>query len=475
MGAMALSRIKDTRTVAVIGGGLSGSLFALKLSAAKPDWKILLIEEVLHPARGLAYGACGPQHLLNVPASRMEVGLQPAFVDWLRQRPALLREALDESGGRLEEAYVPRQLFGDYMEQQLAGALRRKDGRLRLVQNRAVALSRDSRRLHLADGRAIPVDMVVLATGHLPSRLPFRAEASQRVIFDPWAPGLDGISPEATVLLVGSGLTMVDTVLSLRAQGHTGALHAISRHGLLPRAHESGGTWPPFLNGHVSPVQALRAVRDAVRQAQKGGIPWQRVFDAVRPVVASVWHGWSIGQRAQFLRHLRAIWDVHRHRMAARIAGTIDELVKDGALTVTAGRILALDEHQDGITLLVRPRGRRAHGLDVDVVINCTGPRSDLRDSRHPLLRNLFAQELVRSDPLGLGLDSEDCAVRDAGGTVSDWIFALGPLTRPAWWEIVAVPEINAQIDRLVRRLSAAREPAGRPLHSVFLDIGAGI
>jgi uncharacterized NAD(P)/FAD-binding protein YdhS len=470
--AQHLSQAQDRKVVAIIGGGLSGSLFALKLSAAKPDWKILLVEEALHPGRGLAYGACGPQHLLNVPVSRMEVGLQPRFADWLRHRPGLLADALNESDGSLEDAYVPRQLFGDYIQQQTTEAFRRG---LRLVQNKAIAISPDTHRLHLADGRAIPVDIVVLATGHLPSSLPFKAKASQRVIFNPWAPGLDGVSADATVLLVGSGLTMVDTVLSLRAQGHRGSLYAVSRHGLLPHPHKGGGTWSSFLDSRASPVKALRAVRVAARRAREEGIPWQRVFDAVRPVVASIWQGWSIGQRAQFLRHLRAIWDVHRHRMADRIATRINDLVENGTLKIMAGRILALDEHKDGVTLLIRPRRARAYALNVDVVINCTGPRTDLRNSRHALLQNLFTQGLVQSDPLGLGLESEDCAVKDARGAISNWIYALGPLTRPAWWEIVAVPEINAQINQLVRRLGSEQDVAARPLHSAFLDIGAGI
>ncbi|HWU54557.1 MAG TPA: FAD/NAD(P)-binding protein [Rhizomicrobium sp.] len=472
MNAMAERFSRGGRTVAVVGGGFSGSLFALKLSTARPDWKILLVEEALHPGRGLAYGACAPHHLLNVPVHRMEVGLEPRFSDWLRQRPGLLAEALDESRGTLADAYVSRQLFGDYVQQLTGEALRRGD--LHLVQSKAVAVAPGSRRLHLADGRVIPVDDLVLATGHQSSSLPFKAKLSRRVIGDPWAPGLNGIPSHATVLLVGSGLTMVDTILSLRAQGHTGILHAVARHGLLPRAHKDGGVWPSFLDIGASPVEALQAVRAAVRRAKGQGIPWQRVFDSIRPLVAALWHGWTIGQRAQFLRHLRTLWDVHRHRMAARIAATIDRLLAEGRLKITAGHILALDEHKDGLTLLLRPRGAKAYALDVDVVINCTGPRMDLRNSRHPFLQDLLARGLVRSDPLGLGLDTEDSAVKDAAGTVSGWIYALGPLTRPAWWEIVAVPEINAQIDRLVERLSSARA-ATAPLHTVFVDMGAGI
>jgi uncharacterized NAD(P)/FAD-binding protein YdhS len=87
----------------------------------------------------------------------------------------------------------------------------------------------------------------------------------------------------------------------------------------------------------------------------------------------------------------------------------------------------------------------------------------------------MLEQGLIRSDPLGLGLDTSDSAAVGPDGKAQHWLFALGPLTRPAWWEITAVPEINAQIDRLVRRIAHDDHRAVPPLASVFLDIGAGI
>jgi uncharacterized NAD(P)/FAD-binding protein YdhS len=261
----------------------------------------------------------------------------------------------------------------------------------------------------------------------------------------------------------------------LRQRGHKGPIHAVSKHGLLPKSHSAGGNWPPFLDTTASPRQALRAIRANVGRAEAQNIPWQRVFDAARPVVASLWHGWGLGQRAQFLRHLRTLWDVHRHRMAERIAVFIDELLWNGLLTVTAGRVLAVDEHKDGLTALIRPRGRKAQTVEVDSIINCTGPALDLRTTQHPLLSDLLRQGLVQSDPLGLGLDTAESAAIGADGKRSDWLFALGPLTRPAWWEITAVPEINVQVDHLVRRIVQDESDLFRPLTEVFLDIGAGI
>jgi uncharacterized NAD(P)/FAD-binding protein YdhS len=462
--------------VGVIGGGFAGSLFALKLSAIQPDWTILLVEANARVGRGLAYGACGPQHILNVPVSRMEVGLEPSFADWLTKRPGRLREALEENG-RLTEAFVPRQLFGDYLEQQLSAALEGNgNGGIRRVHGEAMAISQKPRQIMLDDGRALAVDFVVLATGNQPPALPLRAKPSDRIVVDPWAPGaLDAIGPQTSLLLVGSGLTMIDTLLAIEAKGHEGRIHVVSRHGLLPHAHQPGGSWRPVLAAGVSPRQALRIIRANVREARSQSVPWQRVFDSVRPAVASIWHNWSLAQRAQFLRHLRAIWDVHRHRMAQRVGDVVERLVTEKRLTVSAGRVLVLNEEKNGITAVLKPRTGKAQLLEVGAVVNCTGPQMDLRQSTHPLLAMLQHQGLVHSDPLGLGLESEDCALKASDGTVSDWIYALGPLTRPAWWEIVAVPEINAQIERLVHKIARTAEAFALPLPELFLDIGAGI
>lgn len=466
-----------SRTVGVIGGGFAGGLFALKLAAARPRWSILLIESGDRPGRGLAYGACGPNHLLNVPVSRMEVGLEPRFEDWLRQQPDLPGDALAESGGMLADAFVTRRSFGDYMEQRIAEALAPQGGTgLRLVQAKAVSLAETPRQIMLANGRALPVDIAVLATGNIASRLPVEAKPSPRIIHDPWSPGaLDHVAPGQNVLLVGSGLTMVDVIVSLRDRGHTGRICAVSRHGLLPKRHRAGQSWPAFLGETVSPREALHIIRTQTNAARRQGVPWQRVFDAARPAVASVWHRWSMGQRAQFLRHLRTPWDIHRHRMAGQVAAIVEQALESGRLTVRAGRILALDEHRDGITAVIRPRGGRIATLETGVVINCTGPQTDVRKTNHPLLSDMLRRGLIQPDPLGQGAESEDCAMVSGSGAISDWLFALGALTRPAWWEITAVPEITAQIDRLVRILCAENRKTERSLAAAFLDIGAGI
>jgi uncharacterized NAD(P)/FAD-binding protein YdhS len=193
--------------------------------------------------------------------------------------------------------------------------------------------------------------------------------------------------------------------------------------------------------------------------------------------VARVWNGWSSAERAQFIRHLRPRWDIHRHRMAPRIAERLDALVRSGQLGVMGGRVNAYRRSGEGVDVLVRRRGTaQEHVLPAVRVINCTGPRSDMDRLAFPMLADLRRRGLIAPDELGLGIETDDCAALGSAGHVSPWLFALGPLTRPSWWEVVAVPEINAQIDRLVRHISAGPGPYEEPsLAEAFSDLGAGI
>ncbi len=476
-----------TATIVIVGGGVSGSVLALKLSRARPGDRVLLIERGRRAGVGLAYGACAPLHLLNVPVSRMELGLFPSFADWLSRSGADLSEALAESGGVLADAFAPRALFGAYLEAQIMAALSAEPGRgLHRLRGEAVRLEEAPRRaVVLDDGRSLPADIVILATGNMaPARPPLpRAAAvmeSAAFVPDPWEGGaFDGLPADAPVLLIGTGLTMVDIVLLLQARGHRGALTAVSRHGWAPARHQAGGAWAPFL-GREAPTTALgalRLLRAELTRAQAAGVPWQRVFDAARPDIARVWRGWSRRERARFLRHLRTRWDVHRHRMAPRIAAALDPLLDQGRLTIQAGRISGLEAGPKGVMAKLTPRGGGGERVlgPFARVINCTGPRSDFDRLETPLFGQLRRLGLIQSDPLRLGLQTQGCALVGIDGAASAWLYAVGPLTRPDLWEVTAVPEINAQVSALAATLASDAAARSAPIELAFADLGSGI
>ena len=222
----------------------------------------------------------------------------------------------------------------------------------------------------------------------------------------------------------------------------------------------------------------MKVIRAEVEKARAAGIPWQRVIDAVRPTIASVWHSWTGAQRHQFLRHLRSRWDVHRHRMAPRISKALGDLIAKNQLRVTAGRIREYRKGPGYVEAVISRRHARDDVIAAHRVINCTGPRSDFDRLALPLFADMKRRGVIVPDAMGLGLESSDCALIDRAGRPLGWLFALGPLTRPAWWEVTAVPEITLQIDRLVADLARTgriRGPAPPPLAEAFVDLGAGI
>jgi uncharacterized NAD(P)/FAD-binding protein YdhS len=244
----------------------------------------------------------------------------------------------------------------------------------------------------------------------------------------------------------------------------------------VPGRHAFGGQWRAFLANRppTSPADLVRVVRREIRQAEQRAIPWQRVIDSVRPFVARIWQGWTETQKRSFLRHLRPAWDVVRHRMAPGIADRVAGLSASGSLKVLAGRIQAARQTVGDIAVDVKTGGGRPVALGARHVINCTGPRSDFATLGMPLIVDARRKRLIRPDPLGLGIETEGCAAISADGVVSDWLYAVGALTRPAWWEVTAAPEINAQVLELAATL-ANPAPSTALLADRFIDLGAGI
>jgi uncharacterized NAD(P)/FAD-binding protein YdhS len=476
--------------VAIIGAGFSGSLLALHLLAAgSPGPKIFLIERRGGFGKGTAFATGNPAHLLNVRAANM--GAFPDqpdhFLSWLRRQPG--REAAGPA------SFVDRGTYGVYLQQMMTAAAcgPQAAGRLVLVPDEATALRRrpDGRLgLRLAMGREIAADSVVLALGNFAPELPDSADpalaGSPCWLGDPWsAAGLNRIGTLDSVLLIGTGLTMVDVALALDGRGHQGAVLALSRRGLLPRRHRPEALHPlPKPLSVAGPLsQALRQVRAAVRQAAESGLPWQTVIDALRGQTTGFWQGLPPDAKERFLRHLRPWWDVHRHRLAPMVADRLDRLTGSGRLAVAGGRVRALVpvRTQDAsgrdtgpavqVTWTPRRGGPEMTRL-VRHVVNCAGPGCDLARSGGELVQGLLAGGLARQDPRLLGLDV-DIHGRLLGGAdgqnaPGQGLYAIGPVTRGTFWEITAVPDIRVQARNLAATvltdLAARPNRTARPI-----------
>jgi uncharacterized NAD(P)/FAD-binding protein YdhS len=467
MHTAALSRTRPLRTIAIVGAGFSGTAVAthlLRLGGAQP-LRVVLIDRG-HMTRGPAYAKRAFPYLLNVPAGRMSASSLDAdgFLNFARR-------SVPQAGA---EDFLPRELYGDYLEWSLAGAERSCPANVGLarVRGSVIALERERNgRLTVLfeDARRIVADSVVLALGNPPpARLPGSdtLKSDARWVPDPWAEQ-PHIRAGERVLLIGTGLTMADMVLAGNDSARGSAVfHALSRHGLVPPAQrtlrstiEAGdGDRRLLAAASVSVRQLFREVRLRAGQAQLHDGDWREVVTQLRQLAPALWSRLASDERRRFLRHLRCYWDIHRHRLPESTWQALNDLRRAGTLHIHAGRIQGFERSGRQIGVRWRPRGANTpRTLLVDRVLNCTGPDYDLRCGGDRLLRSLLAQGMARADALGLGLVTDaHGALQDARGPgAPSRIYYLGPMLRGQHWEVTAVQELRVHAERLAAHLSA--------------------
>jgi uncharacterized NAD(P)/FAD-binding protein YdhS len=453
--------VRAVRSIAIIGAGFCGTMVAVHLLRAKaPPAEIALIEGSGRFTAGVAYGTPSPSHVLNVPAGRMSAFPDDAdhFLRWARVRDARV------GGG----SFVARATYGSYLRALLdESEAARPDVKLTRVPRaaRGLSVAEGEVRVALDGGELLRADHTVLAIGNFPPGSPDPAlDASSRYVHDPWAAGALDVEPGGDVLLLGTGLTMLDIAVALKESGLRGTIHAVSRRGLLPQPHRVSITpprahprpktldeWPRTARG------LLCALRREVRAAASRGVDWREVVTSLRHDTPALWRSLPPRERARFLAHVRPYWETHRHRAAPETATAIAEHIARGELVVHAARLAGHDEDATGITVRLRDRGAAAErSLRVARIINCTGPETDVRRVDDPLVADLLQGRLVRADGLGLGLDTDDRgALLAADGTPSEHLSLLGPLRKGLLWENTAVPELRVEALALARRLLA--------------------
>jgi uncharacterized NAD(P)/FAD-binding protein YdhS len=455
--------------LAIIGAGFSGSQLAIELLRNGPSpLDISLFDATASFGPGTAFGARHDRLLLNTRVANMSaIAADPShFLRWLwaSDLPEHPAPAIPPSG----HAFVARGVYGRYLKDVLdaAEAAAADDVRLTRIGRRVVGLSDEHGVLWLKldDGSACVADVAVLCIGNLPPRLPqapgIGALSAARLIGNPWdEASIARIRPADAVLVLGSGLTMVDVAILLADRGHRGPVLALSRHGLLPAEHAPARRAPlaERLDEPPTTRRLLRQLRREVAHAREAGADWRAVLDGWRERVPLLWYRLPIAERRRFLRHLRPIWDIHRHRMAPEIAAQVQAMRASGQLEIRAGTIEAYQACQDGVAVRFRNRGTSVEVRVVgDWLVNCAGPTLDFRQVREPLIQDLLARGLVRPEPLGLGLETTSgLQLVRRNGRPNGSLFALGPLTRGTFWETTAVPEIREQGRTLARRLAA--------------------
>lgn len=453
----------QTLPIAVVGAGFSGTMAAIHLLRMTDRRPILLYDRSSSFAKGIAYSTTEPTHLLNVRSANMS-----AYPD----DPEHFSRWIDANHGDDDEVartpvgiFVSRKLYGRYLTQILHDVIKQKDGavRLRLVPDEIVDLApmQDGYRLKLAGGLTQEVAGIVLAVGNL-----LREASDDLVISNPWSSGFwNRLTSSSPVIVMGTGLTMVDVAMQLKANRFSGPIIAISRRGLLPQTHALTSPWPrPSLDeaGKTSSVVSLlHCLRQEERAAREKGLAWQSVVDSIRPVTTALWQSLSIVEQQRFLRHARPWWDVHRHRMAPPVAKAVHDMLAGGYLDVRPGRIVSLQPMNHHIAVEYRPRGKvQVERIIAQRVIDATGAIG-ASEAQDPLLKSLIDQGLARLDQHSMGLEvTENLETIDRQGQIAPGLWALGPIVRGVFWECTSVPDIRSQAVKVATRIAATMADA---------------
>ncbi|GAB3637646.1 FAD/NAD(P)-binding protein [Hymenobacter arcticus] len=443
--------------ITIVGGGFAGTALARHLArqAGQLPIEIALVEPRAALGPGLAYSAPWPELLLNVRPGNLSAWADDPghFAAWLARQP-------EATAGGPE--FAPRATYGRYLAQELAAAATLGGSKLTIKHYSTEALAApllpDGRRaVQLADGRTLLSQVVVLALGNFPPPPPtgpdYRYLHHPGYHADPWAAGaLARIGPEEVVVLIGAGLTAVDMLLALRAQGHRGLVQVVARRGRWPAAHGPAGApaYPSFyaeLAPETNVVGGLRCVRRHLAQAAAQGINWRAVIDALRPDLGRIWAAWPLAEQARFLRHLAGRWSQARHRIAPSGAALLAELTASGQLQTLAGRAVEIVPAEASLRVGVAQTGAVTTYLTANHVICCTGPLADYSRLQVPLVQQLRAAGCLTPDPLRLGIvtDATGALLGPDGQPSAGGLFTLGASRRPESFESTAVPELRQQ------------------------------
>jgi uncharacterized NAD(P)/FAD-binding protein YdhS len=455
----------EEASIVIIGGGFCGTLVAHHLlKDSSFSGKVFLINNGHPIARGIAYSAYSDHHFLNVTAGKMSAlpDEPDHFVNWVlhREKYKLLDKEL------VSKTYLPRKLYGSYLEDIWSETQQSGNGRLIVKNDLATSISqRDGQYVTtLQSGTTIQSKFVVLATGNeIPANLRLRDPAifdSPYYFQNPWAKtSVENPAPGQDVLIVGNGLTMVDTVLGLKENGFTGKIYSLSPNGfaILPHRH-NGIVYTNLIKEITEPfrlIDLLRLFNKHVKLVRHLGLSAEPVIDSVRPLTQKIWQALSLEEKKEFMDRLRHLWGVARHRLPIHIYDQIIRMKLEQRLIVLSGRIQSMDVRGQGVDVrLYNKRSKQNELLHVGRVINCTGPETNIARSQNPLLQQLYKTNILQQDELGLGvLANEVGQVIGSKGLVKEF-FVMGNLMKGVLWESTAVPELRVMAKRVASEIS---------------------
>lgn len=496
------------QTISIIGGGASAVAFIHNILTEIANRKdhagltIYMIERARHFGRGLAYDLDQHSNLLNTKAGFITpFSDKPGhFYEWLCANRNIWEDDYPNAHLYNENSFVPRSLFGLYLEHMVSDLVRRALAiGCHVIPVQAEATSITSSHdggviIKTKDNLTFLSDYAVLSLGNLPSR-EYQELGSHPGFFSspyPLYKLVRKIPTDASVGVIGARLSAIDTVLGLISSGHRGPIALHSRSGFLPCVRGAQGRYQPKvitldrMKSHVARFGTLSLqvfvnwIIDEMVHAGvdvtkfdwinplppkdilgflKGEIAasdhpraWQAVLYATNSVIDYVWDHTSEADRKFFWRYLSA-WMAYRVSIPPENAKRMLSAMQSGQLTFVPGG-MNITKTDSGFAVAVDHDGTtKTHNYKA--IISAIGTPRDATQFDSLLIDDLLARGMARPHPYGgLEIEATTGRLRDQNGQPHNRIFALGELTSGTFF-FTSVLEINARHARERAKLLA--------------------
>jgi uncharacterized NAD(P)/FAD-binding protein YdhS len=441
-----------TTHIAIVGGGISGTLTVLNcIKLSKEPLKIIWFDAKKQFCKGLAYTTENESFLLNVRAYNMSVFSDDPnhFIDWLKLHYPHYSST----------DFISRKIFGEYVTNTFVNSkLSNPLVSINQIGKEVIDIQKIDTGFEIISisSQTYKVKKVVLALGNF---LPAHPQSvskdfikSENYFQNAFHPTLTKyLECKKNITIIGSGLTMIDIVISLQHSSNKAKINIISPHAYIPLAHNNS-TLPnvkPFIEDRkiYRLTELLSIVNAQLKKAKKEPINTHSIIDVMRPHLQFIWLNFTLFEKQQFIRHLRHRWGVARHRAPAQTIAVFNEMKSNGSINLLKGRIYEILKAENAFEIFYLDSKSMKQSFKTDCIINCTGPESNYLKVASNLVQNLIKNNLLEQDPINCGIKA------DKNGEIAPNIYTLGPPLKGVLWESTAVPEIRIQAKKLANKI----------------------
>jgi len=456
--------------IAIIGGGFSGTMIGVHLiKNAIAPLVLQLINEADELNTGIAYDPYSKKALLNVVSSRMSAFASDPdhFLNWLMQQDKFR----DKDRTLIGNSFLPRYLYGEYLKNIWKDALKiaeHKKIKVEVIRStvKDLTLLNSSIEIELKDKPRLSADYAIIASGnHLPGNPNIKSSfftSSANYFQNPWdIHSVSGINSKEPVLIIGNGLTMVDTVIGLLENGFQGQIVSISPNGfnILPHRH-NGLSYTKLveeIGDKTSLFELVKLFNKHMKLIREYGLSAEPLIDSLRPLTQTIWKRLTMAEKRIFMSRLRHLWGVARHRIPLHIHDKLQQLRIEGRLHIVSGKLLDIIENEGNIiALFYDKKQKQSVQLAVSRVINCTGPETDLLKLDDNYLKNALLKGIICQDELKLGInaDPDTFEALNPAGKIQTGLYIMGSNLKGLLWESTAVSELRVQAEKIAGNIS---------------------